>query len=539
MGSLKKFLNKYLWYLMFIPLPMILLIVSQWEMSIRGSYFERENSDPEYAYLLNGLLLVDGQTPFHVDHPGTTLQMLTAIAIDFRHAIKGFQGVSTSVTDDVLLDPEGYLFTIHNFMVIGISLLFFFIAIQTYNKTGFVWAAIGFQLFPFLSTSVILSLVRVSPEPFLIITVLLGTILLIEITEKKHTIYSAWHPILMGLFLGVGLVTKLTFLPFLLLALWFPRLRDRIIVITSFIVTFFLLTIPIWSRVNYFINWVKDLVIKQGSHGTGANSVLPPFQTMISNLITLVREEPFYFIILAVLILWCILIWRKRTPENQLERLRVSLSSGILVILLIFLIKFPQIRDMIPGLAWLGFIFLMGIFELKTKFSIGSKNYKIFRAAILILLLGLATINTFSFFNSTLASIGEAHLETQKIDTFLKSNYPDCNVITYYGASDQRFALLFGNTYAGNLFEKSLTNLYPNAIAYNVWTKTFRSPSEDLQYADIIHLLNNGECILLRGGASLYSKSSSLYNVKLKLVKIISYSHERVYQLKAILPKSP
>ena len=29
------------------------------------------DQDPAYAYLFNGLLILDGQAPHHIDHPGT------------------------------------------------------------------------------------------------------------------------------------------------------------------------------------------------------------------------------------------------------------------------------------------------------------------------------------------------------------------------------------------------------------------------------------------------------------------------------------
>jgi hypothetical protein len=531
-----KFMNRHLWRLGFIPLPIALLIITQWQLDVRGPYYERFNSDPEYAYLLNGLKLANGESPNHVDHPGTTLQILSAVVIDFHHLLKDFLVVRTLRTEDVLRNPEEYLKTINGFMAFGVAFLLFFIAVQIYNKTKLIWIAIVFQLFPFLSMTILRAMVRVSPEPLLTIMTLLVIILLIEVMEKKRPVYSIWYPILMGLILGAGLVTKLTFLPFLLLALWFPRLRDRILVITSCIGSFCLLTIPIWSRANYIIGWIKSLVFKQGYYGSGAKGLLPPFQTLMSNLIILIRVEPFYFIALAMLVLEYVLSWKSKTSENKLERLRVSLLSGIIGIQLIMVLKFPSSHYMIPGLTFLGFIFLMGILKFQSIYLIGSNNFKKFRLALLTLLIGLATINTFKFFSST-QSINKDQLGTKKIDTFIQANYSSCIIIPYYGASDLRYALIFGNELAGNYFAESLTKFYPNTIQYNLWSRVFSSFTGENKENEIHNRLGRGECILLRGG-SYIGPTDYYYNSHFDLEKIIVESGEWVYRLKAIISPS-
>ena len=540
MALLKKHLKKYLWYLIFIPLPMILLLISQWDLSIRGPYYERQNYDPEYQYLLSGLKIINGQSPNHVDHPGTTLQLFSAVVIEARNTIRDFLVGRTSATQDVLQNPEAYLYTIRDIMAIGIALLLFLISVQIYTKTKLIWAAIGYQLFPFLSTSMIHSMARVSPEPFLVITVLLGTILLIKINDRKQPVYPLVQPILMGLFLGVGLVTKLTFLPFLLLVFWFPLWRDRMIVLITFICSFLIFTIPVWSRINYFVGWVTGLVTRQQSYGSGPQGLFPPFQTIIQNLKDLAGVEPFYFIFFVLLILYCIFIWKNRTPETRLERLRALLLLGILAIELIMVMKYGGSHYMVPGLTLLGFVFLVMILKMRSIFSDGSNNFKVIRATLLILLFGSAVLNTFIFF-STSRSIVAAHSETEEINTFLQTNYANCTIIPYYGASSQTYALLFANGWAGDFFADSLSKIYPNTVGYNVWSHAFYSFSGENKDKETQDRLARGECILLRG--RLQDPSPSTDSVpkyaQLSLEDIIVKNYERVYRIKAIIPQTP
>lgn len=535
MQFFKKIPHPYLWNFVFLVFPILLLLVSQWEMSIRGSYFERQNSDPEYSYLFNALKLANGQVPNHIDHPGTTLQMFTAVVVNIRLTVKDALEPGTLTIEDVLQHPEAYLRTVRDCMAIGIAILYFLIAVQVYRKTKSALVALGFQLFPFLSFSAISALARVSVEPFLVITILFGILLLIEVGEKKEPVYPIWQPVLMGVFLGAGMVTKLTFLPFLLLVFWFPRRRDQIAAMITCIASFFLLTIPIWSRANDVIKWITGLITKQGPYGTGAEGLFPPFQTMLANLGTLFQFEPFYFVILIAFILWAVIIWKTRTPENRLERLRVSLSLGILVIQLILALKFPRPHYMLPGLIWMGFGFLMIVFKLQSISAGRAIPRTALRIVLCILFAGSAGVTTFRFVSLNQELTETRHLETQNIDAFIRANYPDCMIIPFYGASDQRYAVLYGNEWSGASFTESLEKLYPNMVSYHIWYRTFLSFSLKDQGEEIQRRLNQGECILMRGGPFMDSASSLDYNPKLVMDKIMGESYERLYRLKAIL----
>ena len=75
----------------------------------RGPYWLGTNTDPEYAYLFNALLIASGRAPFHVDHPGTPVQMIGAVVLRALSAVSG-RGV---LADDVITRPEAYLAAMH------------------------------------------------------------------------------------------------------------------------------------------------------------------------------------------------------------------------------------------------------------------------------------------------------------------------------------------------------------------------------------------------------------------------------------------
>jgi len=56
-------------------------------------------ADPDWSYLANSLLVAEGKTPQHVDHPGTPLQILGAIVYRVNYL---FSSREISLAEDVL-----------------------------------------------------------------------------------------------------------------------------------------------------------------------------------------------------------------------------------------------------------------------------------------------------------------------------------------------------------------------------------------------------------------------------------------------------
>ena len=77
----RRLLERCLVVLALTVLPLAAYLLSSVMLEEKGPYWLAENSDPEYAYLLNALNVLEGRPPEHVDHPGTTLQMFGAVVI--------------------------------------------------------------------------------------------------------------------------------------------------------------------------------------------------------------------------------------------------------------------------------------------------------------------------------------------------------------------------------------------------------------------------------------------------------------------------
>jgi len=76
-------------------------------------------SDPDYAYLLNGLGLLTLHSPGHYDHPGTTVQIIAALvtlpAWLFSVPLYGMSGLVSAV----LSHPEFFLRVINIVLIVA------------------------------------------------------------------------------------------------------------------------------------------------------------------------------------------------------------------------------------------------------------------------------------------------------------------------------------------------------------------------------------------------------------------------------------
>ena len=140
-------------------LPLIFLII--------GFKFERTKygTDPESAYLFNGLNVAMCQPVGHFDHPGTTVQIYNAAVIGVTHFLRF---TDTDLQTDVLVNSEYYIDVLRLSFILLNTLLIILSGIVALSVLKNIWLAISLQLTPFLSTTLIEHLAtKISPEQLL------------------------------------------------------------------------------------------------------------------------------------------------------------------------------------------------------------------------------------------------------------------------------------------------------------------------------------------------------------------------------------
>ncbi|MDX1412044.1 MAG: hypothetical protein R3351_07790, partial [Nitrospirales bacterium] len=275
-----------------------------------GPFWLGKNLDPDYAYLMNALSLTQGLSVGHSDHPGSTLQWAEAIWLYGIHFLLGKDDLVT----DVLTRPEFYLGYMH---MILLSILFITLLLAgwlTFKWTGDRVAALLMQVGILMSYTTRASLVRMSPEPMLVI---LGLWLAITVLYHHHQVQQGsqkepyWQ---YGLITGMGMGLKLTFLP-----LWFlplvllKRINHTFYLGISGIVFLVLTANPFMN----FFGWIQftfeDLGARKG-YNRPVEMGSSKFQAMIDGL-TLLQEN----------------IWKLEKPLILL--VLIFLSQGLLVLL--------------------------------------------------------------------------------------------------------------------------------------------------------------------------------------------------------------
>lgn len=176
-----------------------------------------QNSDPEYAYLFNSLNIAKFEAPTHTDHPGTSLQLLGAVVIRASYFFSG----KTSLVEDVLSRPEHYLRIMNILLILLYSITLFAVGLKGYRVSGTLIVALILQISPFLFITIFDSLTRVHPETLLLSLCNVVIIILLDqvypYSEEKTSKDALW----LGVTVGIGIVTKITFAPVFLLCMFF------------------------------------------------------------------------------------------------------------------------------------------------------------------------------------------------------------------------------------------------------------------------------------------------------------------------------
>jgi hypothetical protein len=519
--------------LAFAVLPAALLVLSAWEATAHGPYWERGRYDPEYQYLLNGLKILDGLAPDHIDHPGTTLQLMIASVLKVHQLVSGPQAAS-ALREAVLLDPESYLHSIRGTLSALMAAVLFLTAEHFHRRTRHFWAAIAFQLLIFLSPDLIHAFARVSPEPVLIITLLLATPILTEIVAREHDAPPWWQAFILGSILGALLVTKINALPLLLLGLWVPRWRDRVVLAAGILSSLLLLTIPVWRHAARIVEWIAGLTLKQGLYGSAGGGFLPAPDVLGANAVSLASQEPIYLVAMTVLVILGGMLAQDRSVETLRHRLRVNTSVAVLFFGFLMAAKYGVSRYLVPELALLGPLLLL---ESSTWRDVvhtpAQRRGWSWGLAALVLTLGVLGLLRLAADSQQEIRL---HRSTLSLDARLSLQYPTCTIVPFYGASDQNYGLLLANEYAGGHFKEVLTRLHPGVLGYHVWGARFEDFLDVRNHEEIRSRLDGGECILLRGKHAFDFPDSEHYNPRLTLERLVVGDAEIVYRLMHVNP---
>ncbi|MFA5880482.1 MAG: hypothetical protein WC860_10020, partial [Candidatus Margulisiibacteriota bacterium] len=259
--NLKKKLKFIFLLLIFLILP---LLFFSWGLALQkasgpnylSTSYRGQHFDPEYAYLFNALNVIHGQAPWHIDHPGTPLQVLGAMVLKVQHPFENpafFENL-------VFTEPEICLFQINLVINIMIFSVIFALGFVTFWVTKQMGLALIMQLSPLISLETMLTFSRVTPEPLLLSVTLLLVLILVTLLKFDLKQHLKSYLFLFSILIGFALALKISYFPLLLIpGILFLKERKLWGFIFYAMISFFVFTLPIITRYKSIVGWVLRL----------------------------------------------------------------------------------------------------------------------------------------------------------------------------------------------------------------------------------------------------------------------------------------
>ena len=471
-----------------------------------NSPFFYKNTDPAYEYLINGINLIYGMTPGHADHPGSTLQW----ALSLTHRIYYYtSGVNTNLKIDFVNEPEMYALT---FSIISIIFHAFIIYLTT-HKLYQIYRRIIYLFYPTIFMIVAYEyfdqLIGVKPENFLIMTaglMIYGMIVFENKNQEKNTAKAVFY----GLILAVGISTKLTFLPFLLLLFFIRSNFGKLLSVITMMATLLVLNIKLYG--TFRLSWFTNIIFNGGRYGENRSK---PFIDIISDFgnIVLLKYPGVTISIVLTIIIFSRSNYKRKLVESEIRL--IFYSSLLMIFGLLLVIKESLPRDfviIIPLIAFVLIIQLGALVHIKYFKNIWGNirllPYMSLTLFISLIFISVIILNTYNkLFNSEINSDNnEKYLfEEFHISKSLEGHV----VITDYDAPTQYAALQFGNVLYGESSVKlEVDDKYPTSL-HIVGTNIYNGKNEKIGCQFFPRFLAEGR--------KIYVFSRSLQDMELRI----------------------
>jgi hypothetical protein len=449
---------------LFSMAPVLFLIVGLFWTKGEGPQWLGRNFENSYPYLLNSLAIVEGKSPFWVDHPGTTTQIFGAAVL--RTSAVG--SPRRYLVNAVLAHPEGYVAIVHRAELVFSCLVLWILPWWAGMSAGARLIGLLIQVPVFFFSGIVQYIGWFGSDlllvPVSIAAISLGALL---IHQQRYGRRKLGTVVMMGIACGLGTATKLTFFPVVLLALFLCRgLRNWITFAFSLAATCAVTFIPIYPRLIKVFNWTVALSTHSGNYGSGAVG-FPPADRYLLDISQLVQAEACLWMIpvaAAVAITLCVIRVFSTAKDLYAQSLLISTAAVLVIQAVSFLIiaKHPGIHYLFVLEMSLGLDLLL-LFEV-FRTTRNMRPIRIIGGLILIALLFAG------FWHGTeTLSLAYRFLRTEvKKDLnfyrLAKRRAGDAIIVGYYRSLSPEFALCFANDFSEGIFGKYLQKLYSESF---------------------------------------------------------------------------
>lgn len=478
----------------------------------RGPFWLGSNYDPEYAYLLSSLNIATGKSSYFVEHPGVTLQNIGSFIINGAYAVEG--RTDYDLQNSVIKNPEKFINLIYFSLLFAIFLVLLFIGWISYFYSKSIPLSLIMQISPFFyNTTITYGLMRVSPEPVLLVTGLLFSLLLLVylyVNMEKEGQFERKSPctentnllfiLLFSILSGFGLATKLSFIPLLIIPLIvIPLFRNKIYYI---LLTFISFIGFIYNFAGRYLVYTKarDIITHVGSYGSGEKGIIDPakFLHYLREIVLSWNILFSAFLLFSILLILAKLLLKR---QNIFKDLKYKILFGIVLSNLIGIIivaKHPGIHYLVPVYSLCGLTVVLSWLCIKDMcLKLGSKGMALVKALPSLVCFIILCTATWSICEDY-ARYSSNKNNLLQIYEIGETKYKEYGKIYFYRASSPASALEFGNIFASRVYAKTLQENYPNVWFYDIWNKMFYNWEGNPVNFDDVLLKNNGR-VLMQG----------------------------------------
>ncbi len=456
-------MEKKYYYFIWAIIPVILFIFSFSLRKAQGEYFLNGLYDPSYPYLIGSLNLAQLSGTFLIEHPGIPVQVIGAVVIRICYL---FIGKNSDIAADVLSNPELYLNAINLTLILINCIFIFLMGIILYKYIKNVYICIFLQTTPLVSGTIYYRLSSVSTEIFLIpVIIALITFTIVYIYENHNKKNKYYFITIFAVICGIGIATKITFLPLILIPLiLLDTYKQKIVFLIFTFISSIIFIFPAISSYSYFLSWIYKLTLNDGKYGQGNPDVVE-----ISNVSVNLKNiflKNIYFTFVYISILATILINFKRKDFDNVESKKYKLLIGIFIsatILILMITKHYSEHYMLQATMFLN----ISIYLILSVSSEKLKNvFNYFRTNRIITIFIFVTVIQFVYFGiSWIQWHSSRKDEAIKVNDYIKDNYQDATLIASHGSSSDKYALAYSIRYAG--YQKGNYFNYLNKIFSN------------------------------------------------------------------------
>jgi hypothetical protein len=281
----------------FLIVPVIIAVIGLYSMRIILLLYggiNNYNYDPAYVYLLNGVSIFLGLSPFHIDHPGTPAQIVTALVAGLWWSL--FDRTPGTLLDAALADPEKYVRVVGIFFLGCNVVANWFLGRRVSAATESLSTGIIAQTGPLFLGILAPRLVYLSPEAMLLaLTMVMLGLLSDAIFRPQSNRPGLGSSLAVGSLSGIGLATKITFAPMLAILFVIPRDRRLSACWLAAFVGAIVSLLPTHEYADAMFRWFVALVTRKGRYGTGEQGIAD-VSTVMAQLMRIWEVVPILYI---------------------------------------------------------------------------------------------------------------------------------------------------------------------------------------------------------------------------------------------------